>query len=87
MRVRTKSHAGSGHHARRRRAAWAGSANGAPLTELDVELSAEVAPSDDDGGSPRLQLDPVSGRPVLSWEYEAGGGLLEASGLSVGPAD
>ena len=38
----------------------------------------------DDGGSPRLSVDSVSGRPALRWEYDVGGGFLEAAGLSVG---
>ena len=54
---------------------------------LGAEDRSESVPHGDDGGSPRLGRDPVSGKKVLKWAYAPGDGLLEAAGLQVGAAD
>eukprot|EP00965_Chrysotila_dentata_P055384 1837807-Pleurochrysis_carterae.AAC.1 len=42
----------------------------------------------DDGGNPRLSREPVSGLPVLKWDYGSGtDGFLEAAGLKIDVGD
>ena len=89
-----RDQSGHGHHARRRGAPETrhGVAGAAPLVlpgsaDFDVAEASEAPAVVDDGGSPRLVTDPLSGRPALSWEYSSGGGFLEAAGLTVGASD
>ena len=92
-----RDQSGHGHHARRRvvdggPTAAEGGGGGPrvrslPSAQIDVDDASRAVGVEDDGGSPRLVREARSGQQALRWDYEAGGGLLEAAGLSVAATD